>query len=89
MALNACPLQHAMNPEAVQAGFLDGDDRKTRARPGVRLFSQLGEVVQQPRNHPSNNLAKLPFDFSVRVPRTQLRPRYGDGFDGAPLTGRR
>src|SRR5215218_1344528 len=42
-----------------------------------------------PRYHPSNNLAKLPFDFSVRVPRTQLRPRYGDGVDGAPLTGRR
>jgi len=40
-------------------------------------------------HHPSNNFAKLPFDFSVRVPRTQLRPRYGDGFDGAPLTGRR
>ena len=39
--------------------------------------------------HPSDNSAKLPFDFSVRVPRTQLRPRYGDGFDGAPLTGRR
>src|SRR5215208_3364301 len=37
MALNARPLQHAMNPEAVQAGFLDGDDRETRARPGVRL----------------------------------------------------
>src|SRR4051794_2871370 len=39
--------------------------------------------------HPSNNLAKLPFDPSMRVPRTRLRPCYGDGFDGAPLMGRR
>src|SRR3954471_16198116 len=48
-----------------------------------------GDVAELMVPHPSNNLAKLPFDFSVRVPRTQLRPRYGDGFDGAPLTGRR
>ena len=25
----------------------------------------------------------------MRVPRTRLRPHYGDGFDGAPLMGRR
>jgi len=37
-------------------------------------------------HHASNNLAKLPFDPSVRVPRARLRPRYGDGFGGAPLT---
>jgi hypothetical protein len=42
-----------------------------------------------PRLHASNNLAKLPFDPSVRVPRARLRPRYGDGFGGAPLTAHR
>ena len=47
------------------------------------------DVGQERTDHPSNNLAKLPFDPSVRVPRTQLRPHYGDGFDGAPLTVRR
>src|SRR3954462_9999512 len=40
-------------------------------------------------DHPSNNLAKLPFDLSMKVPRTRLRPCYGDGFDRAPLTVRR
>jgi RNA-directed DNA polymerase len=39
--------------------------------------------------HPSNNLAKLPFDPWVRIPRARLRPHYGDGFGGAPLTRRR
>src|SRR3954447_11141965 len=54
-----------------------------------RLLRDPDFLRQLQAAHPSNNLAKLPFDFSVRVPRTQLRPRYGDGFDGAPLTGRR
>ena len=49
----------------------------------------LALVAQKGGKHPSNNLAKLPFDPSVRVPRTRLRPCYGDGFDGAPLMGRR
>ena len=52
-----------------------------------------GRILWRPcpprRQHPSNNLAKLPFDPSVRVPRTRLRPHYGDGFDGAPLMVRR
>ena len=47
------------------------------------------DVSENRHDHPSNNLAKLPFDLSVRVPRTRLRPRYGDGFEGAPLMGRR
>ena len=44
------------------------------------------DVGKQRARHASNNLAKLPFDPSVNVPRARLRPRYGDGFDGAPLT---
>ena len=51
-------------------------------------FMQI-DIGKQRRAHPSNNLAKLPFDPSVKVPRTRLRPHYGDGFDGAPLTVRR
>src|SRR5579884_344107 len=37
------------------------------------------------RHYPSGNLAKRLLDFSVTIPRERLRPRYGDGFDGAPL----
>ena len=35
--------------------------------------------------HASHNLAKLPFDLSVRVSRERLRPGYGEGFLGAPV----
>jgi len=34
---------------------------------------------------PSHNVAKLPFDLSVRLARGQLRPGYGEGFLGAPV----
>src|SRR3954453_16024775 len=36
-------------------------------------------------NHPSYNLAKLPFEPSVVLAREAIRSRYGDGFAGAPL----
>jgi hypothetical protein len=43
------------------------------------------QVGQERRDHPSHNLAKLPFDLSVRLRREQLRTRYGAGFSGAPV----
>jgi len=33
----------------------------------------------------SHDVAKLRFDLSVVIPRERLRPRYRDGFLGAPL----
>jgi hypothetical protein len=33
----------------------------------------------------SNNVAKLPVEYSISIPRGQLRPGYGDGFAGAPV----
>src|SRR5262249_24742637 len=33
----------------------------------------------------SYKVANLPIEFSTSIPRTQLRPGYGDGFLGAPL----
>ena len=32
-------------------------------------------------------VANLVLEFSTSIPRTQLRPGYGDGFLGAPLHG--
>ena len=37
------------------------------------------------RDYPSNNRAKLPFEFSSSIKREGLKVRYGDGFGGAPL----
>jgi hypothetical protein len=34
---------------------------------------------------PSHDVAKLPFDLAVTIPRDRLRPHYRDGFSGAPL----
>jgi hypothetical protein len=36
-------------------------------------------------HHSTYNLAKLPFDLSVTISRERLRPKYRDGFWGAPL----
>ncbi|MGC1954058.1 MAG: hypothetical protein WA970_16105, partial [Gammaproteobacteria bacterium] len=35
--------------------------------------------------HAPYNVAKLPVEFVVTVSRARLRPRYGEGFRGAPL----
>src|SRR5258705_2079729 len=37
-------------------------------------------------HYPSNNVANTVLEFSVSVPREELRPGYGHGFLGAPLT---
>src|SRR5262249_42819594 len=37
------------------------------------------------RKYTSYKVANLPIEFSTSIPRTQLRPGYGDGFLGAPL----
>jgi len=51
-----------------------------------RVEDIVQEQVRQSRTYqPSHNVAKLPFDLSVRVPRKQLRPGYGEGFLGAPV----
>ena len=39
-------------------------------------------------NHPSHNSAKKALEFTVAIPRAELRPRYGDGFAGAPIEQR-
>jgi hypothetical protein len=36
-------------------------------------------------HYAANNVAKRPLEFFVRLAREQLRPTYGQGFQGAPL----
>src|SRR4051795_5404772 len=43
------------------------------------------DVRQERAARSTHNLAKLPFDPSVTIPREGLRPKYRDGFWGAPL----
>jgi len=42
-------------------------------------------IRQQGREHPTYNVANILLDFSLTLPREWLQPRYGDGFQGAPL----
>jgi hypothetical protein len=42
-------------------------------------------VCQQWGNYTSYKVANFLVEFSTSIPRTQLRPGYGDGFLGAPL----
>jgi hypothetical protein len=42
-------------------------------------------VGQQRADYTSYKVANLLVEFSTSIPRTQLRPSYGDGFLGAPL----
>jgi len=61
---------------------------KARSHLGLEPFVQhmVQENIRKAgRYQPSHNLAKLSFDLSVRLPRAQLRPAYGEGFLGAPV----
>jgi hypothetical protein len=47
--------------------------------------ARWAQFTQWRTYHPTNNIAKNVIDFSIAVPRERLRPKYGDGFKGAPL----
>jgi len=71
-------------------GVADHDHAATRLPATPSLRPEIENVVQddvgkQRRYQPSHNVAKLPFDLSVRLPRKQFRPGYGEGFLGAPV----
>ena len=42
-------------------------------------------MCQHGGEYTSYNVANILVEFSTSIPRTQLRPSYGDGFLGAPL----
>ncbi len=46
------------------------------------------QIRQQGTNYTSYKVANFLVEFSTSIPRTQLRPSYGDGFLGAPLQSR-
>ena len=41
--------------------------------------------IERGRSYTSNNVAKLPLEFSSTIERECLKVRYGEGFGGAPL----
>jgi hypothetical protein len=51
------------------------------------LHAVQGNVGEEWRDYPSPNVAKKMQEFTLMLPREQLRPSYGDGFGGAPLKG--
>jgi hypothetical protein len=55
--------------------------------PEVKDIVQV-EVRQERTCYTSYKVANLPIEFSISIPRAQLRPGYGDGFRGAPLEER-
>jgi hypothetical protein len=56
-------------------------------KPQVQHIVQV-DVGQQRREHAPYNVAKLPVEFTATISRAELRPRYGEGFRGAPLRAR-
>ncbi len=50
MALDPFVLQHAMDPEPIQAGLLNGDDRKHLAGAGLCLVAEIRQSRQQSGN---------------------------------------
>lgn len=42
-------------------------------------------IGQEWGNYSSYNVAKIVIEFDITIPRKRLRPKYGDGFRGAPL----
>ena len=64
------------HPPSVAQGGLSG---KRSAIP------HRGRHTARRHHYTTNNVAKKVIEFSITVPREQLRPNYGDGFRGAPL----
>ena len=50
-----------------------------------RVQSVQVDIHQHGTHHAANNVAKRPLEFFIRLAREQLRPTYGQGFQGAPL----
>jgi len=53
-----------------------------------RLQAMERHVCQHWRKHPSHNSAKKALEFTIAIPRAELRPQYGSGFAGAPIEQR-
>jgi len=68
--LDFCPLP-ALEPRA--------------SSPDMSFHTVQGQVHQDRRCYTSYKVANMLVEFSTSIPRTQLRPGYGDGFLGAPL----
>jgi hypothetical protein len=64
---------------------LEGDVRIVPLPPPIDGIVQEA-IGQQRRDYTSYKVAKNVVEFSTSIPREELRPGYGAGFLGAPLT---
>ena len=63
-------------------------DLNPRVEPHIQGVVQI-HIGQDGGAYTSYKVANFLVEFSTSIPRTQLRPSYGDGFLGAPLQSRR
>jgi len=56
-------LQHAVDPETVEAGFMNDDDRNVAARLRYSFLSKLSEALQQP-----SDIAAVPTCLDIFSP---------------------
>ena len=59
-------------------------EKMARAAAGSAVGESAGGPSKRPA-YTSNKVAKSLLEFSTSIPRTQLRPSYGEGFLGAPI----
>src|SRR5215831_5622992 len=82
--------------EEVNQGDQEESSGQGYQRPALEIPACRGDAQGDHRRNPyrdtprgncytSYKVANLLVEFSTSIPRTQLRPSYGDGFLGAPL----
>src|SRR5262249_26364348 len=80
------PFVCAVVPDIVRvfSSLLSSFEVRSELRHKTVEFVEV-DVRQYGGAYTSYKVANLPIEFSTSIPRTQLRPGYGDGFLGAPL----
>ena len=85
-------LNKSQRPFSLRFGLADDEEVVSVTNKVKTVFVQgpihviKDDVSEQGRNYASNNVANTVVEFSVSIPREELRPGYGHGFLGAPLT---
>ncbi len=75
----------ALLKQWLKAPIIGVDDQGKRRTVGGGKANREG-TPQGGVRHASHNVAKLAFELSVKISRQHLRPAYGAGFEGAPLS---
>src|SRR5262252_4308052 len=76
--------RHKVIGKPVQVRFTPATPPHPALEPDISDIVEV-DIGKERREYTSYKVANLPIEFSTSIPRTQLRPGYGDGFLGAPL----